>query len=85
MTGRAYDLVHRTRYRYAEAVTASYGRAVLSPRTLPDQVSGPSEVTVSPEPADTDRHTDWFGNTSTYFAVTTTHTCLLYTSDAADD
>lgn len=78
--GRTYDLVHRTRYRYAEAVTGSYGRAVLSPRTLPEQVCHGSDVIVTPEAADTDRHTDWFGNTSTYFAVTTPHTELVVTA-----
>lgn len=82
MTGRRYELVHRTTYRYPQPVTTSYGRAVLLPRDLPDQRRHAAEVTVDPAPADTDRHADWFGNTSTYFAVTTPHTALTVTAAA---
>ncbi|WP_454050684.1 transglutaminase family protein [Cellulomonas sp. Marseille-Q8402] len=82
MTGRRYELVHRTTYRYPQPVTTSYGRAVLLPRDLPDQRRHAAEVTVEPASADADRHTDWFGNTSTYFAVTTPHTELTVTAAA---
>ena len=77
---RTYDLVHRTRYTYTEPVTASYGRAVLVPRDLPDQVRHDVAVTIEPAPVDTRLHTDYFGNTSTYFAVATPHTELVVTA-----
>lgn len=79
-TGRQYDLVHRTVYRYTEPVTASYGRAVLVPRSLPIQACAWSNVVVEPAPVDMTRHTDYFGNTSTYFAVTQPHTELTITA-----
>ncbi|HEY0215257.1 MAG TPA: transglutaminase family protein [Cellulomonas sp.] len=83
MTGRRYELVHTTTYAYPEPVTTSYGRAVLLPRDLPDQRCTAATVTVDPAPADQARHTDYFGNTSTYFAVTTPHTRLSVTARSA--
>lgn len=77
---RTYDLVHRTRFTYDEPVTDSYGRAVLIPRNLPGQMCHAARVSIEPEPADTAEHVDYFGNTSTYFAVTTPHTELVVTA-----
>ncbi|WP_066583766.1 transglutaminase family protein [Cellulomonas timonensis] len=77
---RTYAVVHRTSYRYSEPVTRSYGRTTLLPRDLPDQHVLGSAVTVDPAPADTDAHVDYFGNGSTYFAVTTPHRELVVTA-----
>jgi len=77
---RAYDLVHRTTYTYDQPVTSSYGRTALTPRELPDQTCTQTTVTVQPAPADTETHVDYFGNRSTYFAVTTPHRKLVVTS-----
>ncbi|WP_282944412.1 transglutaminase family protein [Cellulomonas endometrii] len=82
MTGRRYELVHTTTYRYPGPVTTSYGRALLLPRDLPDQRRHTAAVTVDPAPADAAEHRDWFGNTSSYFAVTTPHTTLTVTAAA---
>lgn len=78
--GRTYELVHRTTYAYTDQVTRSYGRTTLTPRNLPDQECRTSTVTVLPRPADTDAHVDYFGNRSTYFAVTTPHRELVVTA-----
>jgi transglutaminase-like putative cysteine protease len=77
---RTYDVVHSTRYTYEGLVTGSYGRAVLLPRELPWQTRHEARVEVSPEPADTAEHTDWFGNTSTYFSLTRPHDELVVTA-----
>ncbi len=77
---RAYDLVHRTTYEYAQPVTDSYGRTTMTPRDLPDQRLLATSLTIDPAPADTGRHVDWYGNTTTYFGVTTAHTRLVVTS-----
>jgi transglutaminase-like putative cysteine protease len=82
MSPRRYELVHRTTYDYPEPVTTSYGRAVLLPRDLPDQRLERAEVVIDPTPADHARHTDYFGSTSTYFAVTTPHTRLTVTASS---
>lgn len=80
MSGRTYDLVHRTTYTYDAPVTDSYGRTTLTPRDLPDQHCLATTLEVDPEPADTASHVDYFGNRSTYFAVTTAHRTLVVTS-----
>ncbi|HEY0186582.1 MAG TPA: transglutaminase family protein [Cellulomonas sp.] len=85
MSPRRYELVHRTTYHYPEPVTTSYGRAVLLPRDLPDQRRAAATVTVDPTPADQAEHTDYFGSTSTYFAVTTAHTRLTVTAASTLD
>ncbi|GIG28763.1 transglutaminase family protein [Cellulomonas marina] len=77
---RTYDLVHRTRYVYTAPVTGSYGRTTTTPRDLPDQRCLTTALVVDPEPADTAAHTDWFGNRTTYYAVTTPHTELVVTA-----
>lgn len=77
---RVYDLVHRTTYEYAQPVTDSYGRTTMTPRDLPDQRLLTTSLTIDPAPADTGRHVDWYGNTTTYFGVTTAHTRLVVTS-----
>lgn len=79
-TGRTYDLVHRTTYTYDHPVTTSYGRTVLTPRDLPDQQCHFSTLEIRPSPADTAAHVDYFGNRSTYFAVTDEHRRLVVTS-----
>lgn len=78
--GRTYDLVHRTTYAYDHPVTTSYGRTVVTPRDLPDQVCHSSSLEIRPTPADTAEHVDYFGNRSTYFAVTDEHRRLVVTS-----
>ncbi len=82
MTARTYDLVHRTHYAYDVPVTASYGRAVLLPRDLPGQTCLRAGLVVDPAPADTAEHVDYFGNTSTYFAVSTPHDELTVTASS---
>jgi transglutaminase-like putative cysteine protease len=77
---RTYDLVHRTTYDYDQPVTESYGVTVLTPRDLPDQRTLTTALEVSPEPADTDALTDYFGNTGRYFAVLDAHLRLVVTS-----
>lgn len=78
--GRSYDLVHRTEYTYAADVTRSYGRATLTPRTVPGQVCHRSAVTVSPEPDELQSHVDYFGNSSTSFMVAARHRHLVVTA-----
>ncbi len=80
MTARTYELVHRTAYTYDEPVTSSYGRAVLLPRELPEQRVHRRVLEVEPAPADTAEHVDYFGNTSSYFAVTAPHSELVVTA-----
>lgn len=76
---RVYDLVHRTVYEYDSPVTDSYGAAALTPRDLPDQRLLSASLEIDPAPADSDAHTDYFGNASRWFAITTDHRRLVVT------
>lgn len=71
-----YRISHRTTYTYDDDVLASYGRAHLLPRERPGQSCTASRVTVTPDPAELREHDDFFGNRSTYFAVTLPHRTL---------
>ncbi len=77
---RTYDLVHRTTYTYPQEVTDSYGRTVMTPRDLPGQTVLTSHVEVDPAPADTAVQHDYFGNRTTFYAVTQPHTTLVVTA-----
>ncbi len=68
-----YMISHRTTYGYDGDVGESFGRAHLLPRDRPGQTCLEGRVTLTPRPAELREHTDWFGNRSTYFAVTRSH------------
>ena len=74
---RRYRVVHETTYSYDAEVTSSFGRCYLSPRELSDQRVDEHAITVGPEPSDRSEGVDAYGNTDTYFHVTTPHTRLL--------
>ncbi|HEY3736190.1 MAG TPA: transglutaminase family protein [Jatrophihabitans sp.] len=72
-TARDYRVVHVTRYTYSDDVSTSYGRAHLLPRSTEGQAVLDSNVVLTP-PADEFRsHVDYFGNTSSYYTVRTSH------------
>jgi transglutaminase-like putative cysteine protease len=75
-TTRRYRVVHRTEYKYSAEVTRSYGHANLMPRDTDGQRRLSSELTSEPTAAELHEHTDFFGNTSAYFAVYEPHTEL---------
>jgi transglutaminase-like putative cysteine protease len=71
---------HRTEYRYADEVTASYGWACLTPRDLPDQVCRSTRVDVTPTAALLSDSVDFFGNRASYFEVHEPHDELAVTA-----
>jgi transglutaminase-like putative cysteine protease len=77
-----YRITHQTSYRYDDDVTGSFGRAHLLPRDTERQTCEHAEITVTPAPAEVREHTDWFGNRSTYFAVTTPHRALTVSAES---
>ena len=73
---RRYRLTHTTEYSYGDDVAHSYGRAHLVPRTTATQECVSSDVRVEPAPIEQRDHLDYYGNTSTYFAVFSWHRSL---------
>jgi transglutaminase-like putative cysteine protease len=77
---RVYRVVHRTEYRYDEEVTASYGRAYLTPRDVPGQWARQARIDVTPTPDLVTEAEDFFGNVSAYVEVHTPHDRLTVTA-----
>lgn len=75
----AYTVTHRTTYSYDDDVTDSLGVAHVVPRSLPWQSVSGSVVTVTPEPGDQSADIDYYGNTITYFQVSSPHRVLEVT------
>ncbi|GAA2013221.1 transglutaminase family protein [Nakamurella flavida] len=76
---RRYRIQHRTTYRYSDDVSVSFGRAFLTPRTLPHQRCLDHRVSVDPDPSDHSTGVDVHGNRATYFSVTSAYTRLEVT------
>ncbi|WP_433713094.1 transglutaminase family protein [Nocardia sp. CA-084685] len=79
---RHYRVEHRTTYKYSDAVTSSYGRAYLTPREFPGQRLLSHEIHIEPTPSDRSIGTDVYGNTTSYFHVTTEHMKLVVTGES---
>ncbi len=76
---RRYRITHETVYRYSDVVTSSYGRGFLTPRDLDGQRCLCHELRIDPAAADRSVSPDAYGNTSSYFHVTTPHRTLTVT------
>ena len=72
-----YRVTHATTYSYDDDVSDSLGIAHLVPRSLPSQTVAEVAVEVSPTPVDLSHDTDCYGNTATYFQVTSPHQELV--------
>jgi transglutaminase-like putative cysteine protease len=72
-----YRVSHTTTYSYDDDVTDSLGVAHLVPRELPWQAVSSYALHVDPTPGDVSHDVDFYGNTATYFQVTTPHRSLV--------
>jgi transglutaminase-like putative cysteine protease len=75
-----YRVKHRTTYRYAVEVSASYGQMHLLPRVVDGQTCRESRVVIDPAPDDLRERTDYFGNRAAFFAIHSDHTSLTVTT-----
>ena len=71
-----YRVTHRTTYSYDDDVSDSLGIAYLVPRELPWQRVVSHELTLDPATEDATTDLDYYGNTATYFQVTSAHQVL---------
>jgi transglutaminase-like putative cysteine protease len=75
-----YRVTHRTTYRYAVNVSASYGQMHLLPRVVDGQTCRASRLEIDPAPDDLRERTDFFGNRAAFFAIHSDHTSLTATT-----
>lgn len=77
-----YKIKHITTYSYAARVSHCYNKAHVVPRTTERQNCSRSHLSISPYPANTHRHTDYFGNTSYNFEIQKPHQKLVITAES---
>lgn len=71
-----YKLIHKTEYRYAEAVNNYHSLLCLTPRILPNQLCQGFSIRITPEPAQISERIDFYGNTTHYFSLHSPHKTL---------
>jgi transglutaminase-like putative cysteine protease len=77
-----YRVTHTTQYSYAARVTSCYNLANLVPRDTPRQRCLSNRITVSPQPAVSRSHTDYFGNKAYHFEIQRAHRELVITAES---
>jgi transglutaminase-like putative cysteine protease len=77
-----YKLIHKTEYKYAEAVNNYHSLLCLAPRTLPDQLCQDFSIKISPEPSQIIERTDFYGNKTHYFSLHSPHKTLTVLTTA---
>jgi len=75
-----FRVTHRTKYRYEDDVSSSYGEMYLLPRDLPGQICHGTEVVIDPPPDDYRERRDFFGNSVAFFAILSSHRSLSVTA-----
>jgi len=68
-----FEVLHTTEYDYSESVAVSHHLTHLSPRVLPHQQRLDHDLQIDPPPAVMTAHTDYFGNSVTFFAMQGAH------------
>ncbi|KQS25510.1 transglutaminase family protein [Dyadobacter sp. Leaf189] len=68
-----YKLVHKTKYKYAQAVNNYHSLLCLTPRNLPNQSCSNFSIQISPEPSQIVERTDFYGNKTHYFSLHAPH------------
>lgn len=77
-----YKLIHKTEYKYAEAVNNYHSLVCLTPRTLPDQLCQDFSIRITPEPTQISERVDFYGNTTHYFSLHSPHKTLTVLTTA---
>jgi len=72
-----YRVRHRTTYDYEDQVSVSHHVARLTPRNLPKQICPESHISILPAPPVTSTHSDYFGNSLTFFTLDEPHERLM--------
>jgi transglutaminase-like putative cysteine protease len=70
------QVIHRTSYSYADAVSSSHHLAHLAPRGGEGRHMLAHDVSITPQPSVTRERLDYFGNRTLYFSVREPHRSL---------
>lgn len=75
-----YNIRHKTKYTYSEAVPVCYNLVRLEPRPLPHQTCENFRLLIHPEPVDISHRNDYYGNRVSYFSIDHAHRGLTVTA-----
>jgi transglutaminase-like putative cysteine protease len=68
-----YQIVHKTTYKYKQAVSFGTHVAYLTPRSQPHHTCTSHELVVTPHPASLRERLDYFGNIFSFFTIREPH------------
>lgn len=77
-----YRIVHRTDYKYPQAVAVCQNEVRMSPRTFGHVTCLQNKIATSPHPTWAGSHVDYFGNSVVSFSVESMHDKLTVTSES---
>ena len=77
-----YKLIHKTEYKYAEAVNNYHSLLCLTPRTLANQICEDFTIDITPQPAQVIQRIDFYGNRTHYFSLHSPHNKLTVLATA---
>ena len=80
-----YRVRHTTHYKYASNVSHCYNLASIIPGNTNRQRCLKNTITVSPQPAVTNRRTDYFGNEAYHFEIQRPHKELIISAESFVD
>jgi len=80
MKAQLFQVSHTTRYTYRSDVTIAHHLLHLTPRALPRQFRLDHALRISPTPAATSRHADYFANDVTFVTLEGAHHTLEVTA-----
>lgn len=80
MKAQRFDITHTTTYDYQSAVNVSHHQLRLAPRRMRRQFRFEHAISITPEPAATSLHTDYFGNEVMFVTIEGAHRQLRVTS-----
>jgi transglutaminase-like putative cysteine protease len=75
-----YAVTHRTTYAYGSDVSVSHHVAHLHPRELPCQQVTDFQLHIEPATTASAERVDFYGNTTTFFTISSPHECLSVTA-----
>ncbi|WP_188150779.1 transglutaminase family protein [Teredinibacter waterburyi] len=80
-----YRIRHTTEYKYSARVANCYNLAYMVPRSSLRQTCDKNSISISPQPAFSNRQEDYFGNISHHFEIQQPHKNLVITAESEVD
>lgn len=77
-----FSIRHISHYKYSQRVTRCYNLANVAPRDTDRQRCLSNHISISPQPINAAKRTDYFGNTAYHFEIQKMHSELVITAES---